>query len=52
MTNNTEVLKTATPLLPLFVMNAWFELMRMGLIRAIIKALNMNEKTLILSLVS
>ena len=46
MTDNKDVLDAAHPILFLFVMNAFLELVRMGMLRAMIKALNLNEETL------
>lgn len=41
MTNNEEILEAARPILPLLVVNSFMEMVKSGLIRGILKAMNL-----------
>jgi Na+-driven multidrug efflux pump len=46
MTNNTKILDVARPLLPFFLINSFLELIRSGMIRGMLKGMNLFIKQL------
>jgi len=51
MTDNPLIIKTASSILLMFTLNVWFESFR-GFVRGIIKALNLQDKTIVPSVFS